>query len=268
MNGALVVTDWETRDEPLGLLMEIVVAPPVLVIVLLDVSKLSLWPAVPSKTTKPMLLAVLIVTVRFPPTETRLLKPTLDAPKEPGGTKKSLVLEMDPLGVLKTSRPEVAPLGTDVDRLVVVAEETSVDWILNFSLSFAETVSKFVPLTDTEVPGVPMLGLILEIVGWPAPEVVTVKLELLVADPAGVVTLTVPVVAPEGTETTREVTVALVTVAVVPLNFTVSCEGVVLNAVPYIVTVLPTLPLFGLSVMTDSCWADPLEIERMFPTES
>ena len=61
---------------------------------------------------------------------------------------------------------------------------------------------------------------------------VTVKLAVLVAVPAEVVTLTVPVVAPDGTETTREVTAALVTVAAVPLNFTVFCDGVELKAVP------------------------------------
>jgi hypothetical protein len=62
--------------------------------------------------------------------------------------------------------------------------------------------------------------------------VVTVKFVVLVAVPAEVVILTVPVVAPEGTETTREVAVAVVTVVVVPLNLTVSSDGVVLNAVP------------------------------------
>src|SRR6266404_969771 len=123
MNGALVVTVCETRAVPSGLLMEIAVAPPELVMVLLDVSKLTLWPAVPSNTTNPILFAVLIVTVRFPPMDTRLLKPTSDATKVPAGTKKSFVLEIVPLGVVTTSRPDVAPLGTLVDKLVVVAED-------------------------------------------------------------------------------------------------------------------------------------------------
>lgn len=42
MNGALVVTDCDAKDVPDGLLIEIVVAPPVLVIVLLDVRRLTL----------------------------------------------------------------------------------------------------------------------------------------------------------------------------------------------------------------------------------
>jgi hypothetical protein len=49
----------------------------------------------------------------------------------------------------------------------------------------------------------------------------TVKLALLVAEPAGVVTLIGPVVAPAGTDVTIWLELADVTVAVVPLNFTV-----------------------------------------------
>jgi hypothetical protein len=55
---------------------------------------------------------------------------------------------------------------------------------------------KFVPVMVTEVTTVPLVGVKLVIVGGGA---VTVKLLALVAVPPGVVTLTVPVVAPEGT---------------------------------------------------------------------
>ncbi len=60
----------------------------------------------------------------------------------------------------------------------------------------------------------------------------TVKLlrEFAVADPT--VTLISPVVAPEGTVTVKLLVVAAVTVAVVPLNFTVLALGVVLKFCP------------------------------------
>jgi hypothetical protein len=165
MNGALVVTDCETKDAPEGLLIEIVVAPPVLVIVLLDVRRLTLWPAVPSKTSNPIWLAVLIVTVWLPPSETRFVEPTLEAVKGLGGTKKSLALDTVPAGVARTRCPEVAGLGTATERLVVVALEGFDGAMLNFTLSLAEVVSKLVPLIDTDVPGVPTEGEKLVIVG-------------------------------------------------------------------------------------------------------
>jgi hypothetical protein len=55
---------------------------------------------------------------------------------------------------------------------------------------------KFVPVIVTEVPTGPLVGVKLVIVGGGA---VTVKVPALVAVPPGVVTLMVPVVAPEGT---------------------------------------------------------------------
>ena len=55
---------------------------------------------------------------------------------------------------------------------------------------------KFVPLIVTLVPADPLVGVKLVIVGALA---VTVKLLALVAVPPGVVTLSVPVVAPAGT---------------------------------------------------------------------
>ena len=54
---------------------------------------------------------------------------------------------------------------------------------------------KFVPLMVTPVPTGPLAGVKLVIVGG----LITVKLPALVAVPPGVVTLIVPVVAPEGT---------------------------------------------------------------------
>ena len=60
----------------------------------------------------------------------------------------------------------------------------------------ADAPVKFVPLIVTLVPTGPLVGVKLVIVGALA---LTVKLVALVAVPAGVVTLTGPVVAPAGT---------------------------------------------------------------------
>jgi hypothetical protein len=64
--------------------------------------------------------------------------------------------------------------------------------LLNFT---AVAAVKFVPVIVTLLPTVPLMGLKLVIVGG----FMTVKAELLVAVPAGVLTLNVPLVAPAGT---------------------------------------------------------------------
>lgn len=81
------------------------------------------------------------------------------------------------------------------------------------------------------VPGKPMVGEKIVISGSPVP-VATVKAAALDADPSGLVTPIVPLVAPEGTVTISCVAVALVTVAGVPSKVTAFCSGVGLNAVP------------------------------------
>ena len=74
----------------------------------------------------------------------------------------------------------------------------------------------------TAVPGAPIVGVKLVIVGAPsAPLVVTVKGAPVVAEAEPMVTEIRPVVAPVGTVTTSWVVVAEVTVAAVPLNLTV-----------------------------------------------
>ena len=111
--------------------------------------------------------------------------------------------------------------------------------------------SKFVPVIETAVPGVPIVGVKLVIVGAPL-VAVTVNGALLEADPDGVVTPIEPVLAPAGTVTTSCVGLAEVTVATVPLRVTVSSPGVELNPVPKIDTVVPTGPLAGLKSMTEA----------------
>jgi hypothetical protein len=60
------------------------------------------------------------------------------------------------------------------------------------------------------------------------------------------VTETGPVLPPTGAVTTRVVDVALLTAAVVPLNFTLSLAEVTSKCVPVIVTEVPAVPEMGL----------------------
>jgi len=129
--------------------------------------------------------------------------------------------------------------------LVEVAEVTPARVLLNLVRLFGVT-SKFVPEIVTAVPGAPTVGVKPLIVGPPlAPEAVTVKEIELVAMPFGVVTVIGPVVAAVGTAVTICVAVAELTVAFVPWKATVSWLEFVLNAVPLIVTLVPTGPLCG-----------------------
>jgi hypothetical protein len=93
------------------------------------------------------------------------------------------------------------------------------------------------------VPTLPLAGLKLEITG-PVP--VTLKLLPLVAVPDGVVSVIVPVVAPFGTTAVTFPLFTNVNVAAVPLNFT---ELTPVKFVPWIATVVPTLPLAGLKLV-------------------
>ena len=83
----------------------------------------------------------------------------------------------------------------------------------------------------TDVPGGPIVGEKLVIVGAPDPEV-TVKFTALDTGLPVVATEIRPVVAPLGTVVTIFVAVEETTVAAVPLKVTVLLPGVVLKAVP------------------------------------
>jgi hypothetical protein len=108
-----------------------------------------------------------------------------------------------------------------------------------------------VPVTVTAVPGAPILGLNPVIVGAPVDDV-TVKTELLLAEPPGEVTAIAPVVAPLGTLVTIFVVVDDVTEAVTPLKVTVFWLGVALKPVPKIETTVPTGPLLGVNSITET----------------
>jgi len=78
------------------------------------------------------------------------------------------------------------------------------------------------------------------------------------------------VAAPDGTVVVSWFVVAAVTVAVVPLNFTVLALGVTLKFWPWIVTVCPTLPCAGLKPKIASPVGEDVVrvIESRFPTAS
>jgi hypothetical protein len=134
--------------------------------------------------------------------------------------KRSELLTPVPIGVLTVIRPE-PPFGM-LDMMLVGTEETTSERSeLTFSLLLERTVSKLVPEIVRPVPGTPMVGVNPPIVGAPDAFIETVKGALLVADPAGVVTTSGPVVAPDGTLVTICVAVAEETVAVTPLKVTV-----------------------------------------------
>ena len=162
--------------------------------------------------------------------------------------------------------PDVEWLGTAVEIDVDVAELKIAKLPLKSVRSFAMAVSKFVPLIVTAVPAKPIAGENPVIDG--AFEEVTWNEPLLVALPAGAVTLIVPEVAPPGTDTTNWVIVADVTVADVPLKLTVFWLGTVLKEVPFMVTVVPTGPLVGTNPMIETCEDGFREMERRFPTAS
>ena len=97
-----------------------------------------------------------------------------------------------PSGVVTLTGPVVAPAGTVAE--ICVAEFTVNVALVPLNLTEVVPV-KFVPLIVTFVPTGPREGAKLVIVGG----LVTVKALLLVAVPSGLVTLTGPVVAPDGT---------------------------------------------------------------------
>jgi hypothetical protein len=115
------------------------------------------------------------------------------------------------------------------------------------------------------VPATAIAGVNVVIVGAVEP---TLKVVVLVAVPDGLVTEIVPVVAAPGTVATSSVVDADTTVAVVPLNLTVFCDGVALKAVPSIVTLVPTGPPSGATSRTATTVIARRVIAAMFPAAS
>src|SRR6185503_3679298 len=101
---------------------------------------------------------------------------------------------------------------------------------------------KLAPRIVTAVPTGPLVGLKELIVG--AGGRITVKLLPLVAEPPGVVTLILPVVAPAGTVASMRVAETTVKAAVVPLKVTALAP---VKPLPRTVTWVPAAPLKGLN---------------------
>lgn len=110
---------------------------------------------------------------------------------------------------------------------------------------------KFEPLIVTDAPDTAILGLKPVMTGNRDPDM-TVKIPELVAVPAGVVTVIVPVVAPTGTVTANWVKEAAVTVAAILPNRTVFSPGVVLKPVPKIEIDEPMEAWLGVNERTDT----------------
>ena len=129
MNPPRVVTPFEVKVVPFGFKIETVLPQQiVLPMVTLLIPKLTCCPAVPSKTTSPMLPAVLIATIwLLPPISSRPAKSTSTAVKGGGGAKKSPALTALPNGVATDTLPDIHPIGPEgtlVESVVSVTEMT------------------------------------------------------------------------------------------------------------------------------------------------
>jgi hypothetical protein len=213
-------------------------------------------------------------TVDVPPTLVRPVQPTSETAYVPvpsgfnGGTNRSAELVALPFAVATVIGPDVAFDGTGTAMLVAVAVDGFPRIPFAATKLFTAVVEKLVPVIVTDVPTAAILAERPEIVG--AGSAATVNVVEVVAVPFGVVIEIVPVVAPAGTTATTWVFDASTTVAVVPLNFTVSCAGVALNAVPSSQTLLPTGPTVGENpcVVTEPTATAVRAIDVMFPTPS
>ena len=137
-----------------------------------------------------------------------------------------------------TMFPVVAPLGTVTVMLVAPQLVTVAAVPLNFTVPLPWLEPKFVPVITTVAPTAPLVIDRLVMLGAET----TVKLFPLLFTPLANTT-TFPVVAPLGTVTVMLVELQLVTVAAVPLNFTVPLPWLEPKFVPVITTVAPTAPV-------------------------
>ena len=157
-----------------------------------------------------------------------------------------------PNGFVTLIWPVVAPDGTVAVIAVPVGFQENVVAFVVLNLT-AVVPTKFDPLIVTDVPGGPLAGEKLEIVG--AHEDETVKSSVLGPEPSGVVTVILPVVAPVGTSAVIELPAAVNVVWSTPLNSTSVAPS---KWFPEIVTLAPTGPHAGeneLTVGAGAAWA-------------
>ena len=212
----------------------------------------------PLGTVVAMLVALQVVTVAVVPLNFTVLAPWLDpkfvpvivtaAPTAPVVTERLVMLgadttvKLDPLLFTPlantTTFPVVAPLGTVVTILVALQLVTVAVVPLNFTVLVPWLDPKFVPVMVTAAPTAPVVIERLVMLG----AATTVKLFPLLFTPLANTT-TFPVVAPLGTVVAILVALQLVTVAVVPLNFTVLVPWLDPKFVPVMVTAAPTAPV-------------------------
>ena len=149
-----------------------------------------------------------------------------------------------PAAVVTRTEPVEAPAGTVA---VIWPEEfTTKPAALSPNLTCVAP-RKLAPKITTEVPTDPVVGEI-ELIDGVA--VVTRKFALLVAVPPGVVTLTRPVVAPEGTVAVILIDEFTAKLAATPLNVT---NVAPLRLVPLITTEVPTGPEVGENELIVGC---------------
>jgi hypothetical protein len=141
--------------------------------------------------------------------------------------------------------PVVAALGTAAATLVADHDVVAAVTPLNFTELVPFVAPKFVPVIVTVVPVGPLVGDSDAIVAVGT----TVNDTPLLATPP-TVTVTVPVVAPLGTDAVMLVADHDDVVAVTPLNFTVLVPFVAPKFAPAIVTDAPTAPLVGDNELT------------------
>jgi hypothetical protein len=149
-------------------------------------------------------------------------------------TVKILVLMTVFPGITTLIRPVVAPIGTVA---VIEVSETTEKVVPVPLKSTVVAPVKPVPVIVTLVPTGPLIGEKLPIVSC-----TTIKVVRLVAVPTGVVTLIIPLVAPEGTVAMIDVLDKTLKLAFTPLNLTAVAP---LKFVPVIVTLVPSGPLMG-----------------------
>jgi hypothetical protein len=215
---------------------------------------LTICPLLPSNNRRPNLPAVLIGTVADEPGIVLPVNPTLLTwYKEEifaGGMNRSPEAVTVPFGVFKLMRPEpVAAGAASVIDVAVAVEGVRPGVAFTMRRSFTGTGSKLAPLIVTDAPAATICGAKESIRGMPS-DVVTVNESEVMTDPAGDVTVKGPVVAPEGTETTRVVAEAESTDEFVPLKATLSCVVFGLKLEPETVTFVPIGPDFGLNANT------------------
>ncbi len=116
-----------------------------------DTETLALWPAWPSKSNSPILLAAGMETLVAAPKLARPVYASCAGVNVVGGTNRSPVLTAIPAGVLREICPEPASEGTAMLRFVAVTDVgTTAGVTFSINSLFCAAESKFVPVSTVE----------------------------------------------------------------------------------------------------------------------